>query len=234
MSFGLGHGRQLDATGIAIGEDELPPLPDEIATDPLAGVIDPCAWFSNPAQPLEIEIGSGKGTFILQYASQHPEVNLLGIEIAGEFCTYAADRIRRAQLSDVRMLRADATSFLRWRVPTECVRTVHLYFSDPWPKSRHHKNRVVQDRFLADVHRVLVPSGDLRIVTDHDDYWQWMEAHADRWCISPPEPWQDRVYVREEFKPADGAGDNELVGTNFERKYKREGRPFHAMVLRKR
>lgn len=233
MSFGLGQGRVLDTKGISIGVDELPPLPDEVLTNPYAGIVEPSTWFPNPSQPLEIEIGSGKGTFLLQYANEHPELNILGIEIAGEFCTYAADRIRRAQRTNVRMLRADATSFLRWRVPTESVRTVHLYFSDPWPKTRHHKNRVVQDRFLADVHRVLTPGGELRIVTDHDDYWEWMEAHAARWCSAPPEPWQDRVYMREMFTRADGAGEDELVGTNFERKYKREGRPFHAMVLKK-
>lgn len=71
--------------------------------------------------------------------------------------------------------------------------------------------------------------GELRVVTDHDDYWQWMESHFDRWCAADHTPRFERLPFT---RPA-SAGEGELVGTNFERKYRREGRPFNAAILRK-
>ncbi|MBX3364792.1 MAG: tRNA (guanosine(46)-N7)-methyltransferase TrmB [Phycisphaeraceae bacterium] len=232
MSFGLSRGRSLDvAPGVvALDAIEIPPLPDDVLTNPEAGWLNLSGLFRTPEFPLEIEIGSGKGTFLVQEARARPTTNFLGIEWAKEFFAYAADRIRRQQVGNVRLLHADAVEFLRWRVPDASVSVIHLYFSDPWPKTRHHKNRVVQDRFLADAHRTLIPGGELRIVTDHDGYWAWMEEHFARWC-SPGTGEDHPLFARVAFAPPVGAGVGELVGTNFERKYAREGRPFHATTL---
>jgi tRNA (guanine-N7-)-methyltransferase len=122
------------------------------------------------------------------------------------------------------MLRADATEFIRHWCPDAIAQVIHLYFSDPWPKARHHKRRVVQDESLRDFHRVLVPGGELRIVTDHDELWTWCEERAARAAD---------LFERHPFQPP-AAEAGELVGTNFERKFRREGRPFHAMTLRAR
>lgn len=250
MSFGLGRGRALDPGAVGLTADDLPPLPDRLFAlrpegepgpppeDVRAAWIDPRGWFPRPELPFELEIGSGKGTFVLEEGVRRPDVNFLGVEWAREFYLYAADRVRRRSLANVRLLNADATEFLHWRMPSGIVGVIHLYFSDPWPKVRHHKRRVVQDRFLADAHRALAAGGELRIVTDHDEYWAWMEDHFARWCgDGAPGPGAgpgrfDRVPFEDAHRPG-GAGEGELVGTNFERKYKREGRPFHAAVLRK-
>ena len=230
MSFGLSRGRELDtAPGVvALSEQELGPLPDSVISDPLAGRIDPRTFFSRPERPFEIEIGSGKGTFLLNHAAEHPDVNFLGIEWAREFFEYAADRIRRRGLVNVRMLRADATEFIRWRVPDGIVRAIHLYYSDPWPKTRHHKNRVVQDAFLAEAHRVLAPGGELRVVTDHEELWDWCQAHFAR--VTGP---AGGSFELREFAPPTWVEGDELVGTNYERKTRAEGRPPRAAVLRK-
>lgn len=237
MSFGLSRGRTLDPGQIGLTADDLGPLPDDILSNPLAARLHPRQWFTNPALPLELEIGSGKGTFLIQEAAEHPDTNFLGMEWAREFYAYAADRLRRRALPNVRLLNADATEFIHWRCPDAIVRVVHLYFSDPWPKSRHHRRRVVQDRFLADAHRILQPGGELRIVTDHDEYWAWMEEHFARWCSpdragipSVPGP---GLFIRLPFSPPASASEGELVGTNFERKYRSDGRPFHAATLKK-
>lgn len=262
MSFGLGRGKQLDpALGdVGIGPDELGPLPDDIIQHPESGHVDPRGWFADPQRPFELEIGSGKGTFLIQQADLEPETNFLGIEWATEFYAYAADRVRRrreaGQLTNVRLLNTDATEFLRWRCPPGICRVIHLYFSDPWPKSRHHKKRVIQHRFLYEAWRALTPGGELRVVTDHDELWAWDCAHFDIWATSinattPASPERERrvtipsapadllsnlpspPFELAPFDRPESAGEGELVGTNFERKFRREGRSFNACVLRK-
>ncbi len=96
MSFGLSRGRELETTGWGILARDLPPCEN--------GRIDPRSWFAEVKSPFEIEIGSGKGTFLLQQAAIDRETNFLGIEWAGEFYRYAADRMRRHELNNVRML----------------------------------------------------------------------------------------------------------------------------------
>lgn len=234
MSFGLSRGRQLDPGTIGLTAADLGPLPDDILTNPAAALIDPRQWFPDPARPFELEIGSGKGTFLIQQGAASPEKNFLGVEWAHEFYAYAADRLRRGGLANIRLLNADAVEFMHWRCPGGVARVIHLYFSDPWPKSRHHRRRVMQDRFLADAYRILEPGGELRIVTDHEKYWAWMEGHFARWTVGGPGSAPNRpLFIRLPFDPPASASEGELVGTNFERKYKREGRPFHAATLRK-
>lgn len=260
MSFGLGHGNPLDdAPGVVgVSRDELGPLPDDALTNPESALVDPRTWFDDPGRPFELEIGSGKGTFLVQQAGLQPETNFLGIEWAGEFYRYAADRVRRrragGELTNVRLWHGDATELLRWRMPPAVCRVIHLYFSDPWPKSRHHKKRVVQHAFLADAYRALEPGGELRVVTDHADLWAWDEAHFQHWATGEPNPPEgielppiglppDRetaragvtlpCFERSTFEKPPSAGDDELVGTNFERKFRREGRQFYSVTLRK-
>lgn len=217
MSFGLRRGRTLEFAGYGLTMADLPPFEE--------GRLDPRAWFDEPGRPFEIEIGSGKGTFLVQQGDRAPETNYLGIEWAGEFFRYAADRIRRREMKNVKLLHADAVEFLTHWVEPDIARVIHLYFSDPWPKSKHHKRRVVQDHSLREFHRVLREGGELRLVTDHDDLWAWYEAHAAR---------NEAMFERLPFAAPDSAGEGELVGTNYERKFTREGRPFHAMTLKKR
>ena len=214
MSFGLSRGRELEFEGYGFTSNQLPPVE--------AGRFDPRSWFDAPSNPLEIEIGSGKGTFLVQQSVLEPETNFLGIEWAGEFFRYAADRIRRHQFSNVKMLHTDATEFIRHWCADGIAQVIHLYFSDPWPKSRHHKRRVVQDETLQQFHRLLVPGGELRLVTDHRELWGWYEDHARR---------NEHLFSRTIFDSPRSAGESEVVGTNFERKFAREGRPFHAMTL---
>ena len=211
---------------IGVTPTEFPPLPDDVITNPESGRLDARAWFPHPDRPFEIEIGTGKGHFIVHQARDTPNVNYLGIEWEGEIYAYCADRCRRHLLENVRMLHANAADFIRWRVPSSTVRVVHLYYSDPWPKTKHHKNRVIQDRFLLEVWRVLVPHGELRVVTDHDELWQWDLEHFARVCAAPPR------FEMHPFTPPTWVGEGEVVGTNYERKMC-DGKPPHAAVLRK-
>ena len=174
--------------------------------------------------PFELEIGSGKGTFLVQQASQLKDVNYLGIEYAREYWLKAADRIRRHALENVRMLHTNAVTFVEWFVPDKSFRQVHIYFPDPWPKTRHNKRRLIQAPLLRQLHRILDDKGFIRLVTDHDDYFAWMNDHIDQ---------VDTLFERAPFESPVSAGEGEVVGTNFERKYRREGRPFNAVILKK-
>jgi tRNA G46 methylase TrmB len=84
---------------------------------------------------------------------------------------------------------------------------------------------VVQLDSLRAFHRLLQPGGELRLVTDHPDLWAWYEAHVAQ---------VTDLFERRAFERPSSAGEGEVVGTNFERKYRREGRPFHAMTLVRR
>lgn len=175
-------------------------------------------------RPYELEIGSGKGTFLVQQASELRDVNYLGVEYAREYWHKAADRIRRHALENVRMLYANAVTFVEWFVPDKSFRQVHIYFPDPWPKKRHNKRRLIQAPFLRQLHRVLDDGGMIRLVTDHDDYFAWMNDHIDQ---------VEMLFERAPFESPVSAGEGEVVGTNFERKYRREGRPFNSVILKK-
>lgn len=184
-----------------------------------AGPVDLREIFGNN-RPVELEIGSGKGTFILARAGARPEVNFLGLEYARAYAAYCADRLRRAGLTNARMLRAEAAHFFKVCLPGACLMRVHVYFPDPWPKRKHHRRRLIQPSFIAEVRRVLQPGGQFIVVTDHFDYFR----HIRRVLHNAP------GFVRIAMpRMTDAAG--ELTGTNFERKYIAQGRPFYATAL---
>ena len=199
-----------------------PLIVEPIGLDPdqLPRPIDWGELFGND-HPVEIEIGMGKGTFITEQARARPETNFLGIEWANWFWRYASDRLRRSKLLNARTIRAEANFFLSEFVPPESVSVLHIYFPDPWPKKRHHKRRLVNERFMPLVHRILVPGGRVQIVTDHQDYWEENIEPAVR---------RARGFQVVDYKRPGSAGAGEFVGTNFERKYAREGRPFYAIA----
>jgi len=175
------------------------------------------------SNPVEIEIGSGKGTFLLDQAQSRPDVNFIGLEWANGYYRYTADRIRRAGCTNVRCARADAKFFIRELVPNESISVLHIYFPDPWPKARQQKRRTVQPSFMPDVIRILKPGGQIRVVTDHKGYWEEN--------IEPTIKGSGLKLI--DYARPGTAGEGETVGTNFERKYRREGRPFYPIAAEK-
>jgi len=170
--------------------------------------------------PVELEIGMGKGTFLTEQARVRPEVNFFGIEWANWFFRYASDRLRRNGCTNTRTIRAEALFFLREFVADASLSVLHVYFPDPWPKARHHKRRLIQKPFIEQVQRVLAPGGRLQVVTDHQGYFDENIEPVMR---------GSNLTIADYTRPG-SAGDDEVVGTNFERKYRREGRPFYALA----
>jgi tRNA (guanine-N7-)-methyltransferase len=205
-----------------------PLIVEPVALGPdLSALPRPLNWgdlFGND-HPVEIEIGMGKGTFLTEQAKARPEVNFLGIEWARWYWRYASDRLRRHNCANARTVRAEAGLFLSEYVPLASVAVLHIYFPDPWPKARHHKRRLIQAPFVALVERVLVPGGRLQVVTDHQGYFEE--------SIEPTIRSGAGLTVVDYSRPG-SAGLGEFVGTNFERKYARDGRPFYAIAAIRR
>ena len=121
---------------------------------------------------LEVEVGSGKGLYLANVAAADPARDFLGIEIEGKYAAYAAGKLARDELTNARMLHGDAQRFFAEGLPSDSVSAVHVYFPDPWWKKRHRKRRVMNERFVREIERVLLPGGRLHFWTDVEEYFQ--------------------------------------------------------------
>ena len=189
--------------------------------DDLVGSIDWSALFGND-HPVELEVGSGKGLFLSNAATRQPDHNFFGIELARKYARRAADRAVKRNLPNVKVLAGDARLTMARHVPDRSLVAVHVYFPDPWWKSRHKKRRVFAEPLVQDIERTLIPGGDLHVVTDVEEYFnviQALMATRERFQNQPlpelTEPQHELDYL-----------------TNFERKYRIEGRPIHRAHYR--
>ena len=200
------------------------PDPEPSEWDPMLpgrGLPRPLEWgvvFGSEG-PVEIEIGSGKGTFLVEAAGARPDHRFLSIEWALPYAEHLADRVRRRGLENVRVARADAARFLAEHVPAGSVRVLHVYFPDPWPKKRHHKRRLLQPGFIEAAAEALEPGGELRFVSDHAEYFE--EARS---ALAANPDLAEAPVLEEEMTDL----------TNYERKYRAEGRPIHRARFVKR
>jgi tRNA (guanine-N7-)-methyltransferase len=205
---------------------------DRTTIDPETVLIDlsrwtsPVSWpemFGNRA-PVELEVGSGKGLFLVNAARANPSHNFFGIELAKKYARWTAERVARQRLANVRVLPGDARQFFSRYVPPASLRAVHVYFPDPWWKTRHKKRRVFTEALVADVERGLEPGGELRVATDVCEYFKVIcSLMASRSAF--------------EELPLDEvrAPEHELdYLTNFERKYRIEGRSIFRKNYRLR
>ncbi|MBN1803798.1 MAG: tRNA (guanosine(46)-N7)-methyltransferase TrmB [Sedimentisphaerales bacterium] len=191
--------------------------------DDLGGRIDFVRIFGRKG-PVHIEIGSGKGTFLLKQAEAQPSANFLGIEWARKYYRYSVDRIGRWGLKNVRIIRTDAVVFLSDFIDDGSVDYFHIYFPDPWPKKRHHKRRLICPSNLEHLIRCLETDGELKIATDHADYFEVIQG-----LIKNHQERLEEV----QFLPTAGADTGEWIGTNFERKYIKDQRAIYTLAVRK-
>lgn len=212
-----------------MGAPRSDPLPSQMIdatlyTVEFATLTPPVSWpqiFGND-RPVELEIGSGKGLFLSNAATANPGHNYFGIEMSKKYARRAADRAAKLALSNIRVLPGDARLFMSRYVPPSSLEAVHVYFPDPWWKARHRKRRVFADPLVLDIERTLRPGGDLRVVTDVEEYFgviRSLMATHDRF--------------RSQSLPEPGTPEHDLdYLTNFERKYRIEGRPIYRAHYR--
>jgi tRNA (guanine-N7-)-methyltransferase len=170
--------------------------------------------------PIEIEVGFGKGAFLLAAAEACPHVNFFGIEIVRKYQLFAATRIAKRRLTNVRLACADARHFLQVRVPVGTVQAIHAYFPDPWWKKRHHKRRVFTADFVVSCVKALRVGGRLYLATDVPDYFAIMTEL----CAA-----QRGLTLVADAGPAHGL----QYLTNFERKARQQGQPILRAVYEK-
>ena len=168
-------------------------------------------------QAVEIEIGIGKGRFVLDAAEKRPAINHLGVEWANKYLRFAEARAARRGLENIRFVRVDAREMMPC-IPDRSVRAVYVFYPDPWPKKRHHKRRFLREDMAAELARTLVDGGKLHVATDHDDYWEALQPVFDR----RPEFERQERFGGPEFPVAEG---DPL--THFEIKYELEERKRH-------
>lgn len=176
--------------------------------------------------PVEIEIGSGKGTFLVSQAQALDQISFLGIEWSAKYYRFAVDRAGRWGLDNIRLIRTDAAHFITTHVGDGSVDVFHIYFPDPWPKRYHHKRRFFGTENLDQMLRCLKVGGRINMATDHLDYFKQMQAVAQQ-AVDV-----GRMTIIPFVRPA-GARVEEVVGTNYERKYKIEGRPTYTLAIQK-
>jgi tRNA (guanine-N7-)-methyltransferase len=126
------------------------------------------------SQPLEVELGCGDASFLVEYARRHPERNFIGVERLLGRLRKLDRKGRRAGLANLRGARIESSYFLEYLLPPHSVSVLHIYFPDPWPKKKHRKHRLINEHFPEIVRTALAPGGVVHLRTDDEDYFQQM------------------------------------------------------------
>ena len=124
------------------------------------------------SRPLEVDVGCGKGRFLLEHAAAHPDVHFLGVDRMLRRIRKIDKKAVRKGLANIRLLRMDAYYTVAYLIPPESVSAYYVFFPDPWPKKRHHGNRLFDPRFLDALNTTLLPDGCLHFATDHLPYFE--------------------------------------------------------------
>ena len=174
--------------------------------------LDLARLFGN-AHRVILEIGSGKGRFLIASAVEQPDVNFIGIEKSLHYHRVISERVAKRGLRNARLINYDAFLVLREMIPDASLSEIHIYFPDPWPRKREQKRRIIRPEALTEMRRTLVAGGSGIYVTDHREYF---EAAA---------PLIAEFFRAETRIP----GPDDPPRTNYEAKYRAEGREIYEV-----
>lgn len=197
---------------------------EKLAANPEYVVTEPTEWkgkwaegFQKPG-PLQIEIGSGKGQFIVGMAAMYPDINFIGIERQTSVAVMALDQILESGLTNVKLLNTDGGNITDYFEKGEVDR-VYLNFSDPWPKSRHEKRRLTYRSFLENYEQILKPKGEIHFKTDNQGLFEYSLASFSRYGLVIDQVWLDLHH-------SDFEGN---VRTEYEEKFSAKGQRIYRL-----
>jgi tRNA (guanine-N7-)-methyltransferase len=194
---------------------------------PMAGEFVPADYFRlmeqaeihRPGRPLEVDLGCGDGSFLMEMAAHYPERDFLGVERLLGRVRKVCRKITRRKLDNARVLRLESRYVVEWLLPVASVSRLHLLCPDPWPKLRHHRRRLVQAEFLSAVLRALEPGGEFLFMTDHEDYFLWAAEKVAEFGKFERLEWDEETF----FYPK----------TDFQQLWESEGKSMWRLRCRK-
>jgi len=165
--------------------------------------------FQTP-QPLEVELGCGDASFLVEYARRNPQTNFIGVERLLGRLQKVHRKGSRMGLQNVRGVRIESSYFLQYLLPPHAAAALHVYFPDPWPKKKHRRHRLINEHFPALARAALIPGGVVYLRTDDADYFSQMtEVFA----------------AGKEFQKIETPGGLAEVLTDFEKEFNARGIP---------
>lgn len=170
------------------------------------------------AQPLHIEVGSGKGRFIVEMAKAHPEINYISIEIQTSVIVSVLELQLETQLPNLQILHADGRNLNQYFEPGEVSR-IYLNFSDPWPKKRHEKRRLTSADFIKQYEEILVADGEIHFKTDNQGLFEYTLYSFSQYGIKLKQVWLDLHH-------SDFEGN---IMTEYEEKFSSKGNRIYRL-----
>ena len=173
-------------------------------------------------QPLQLEVGMGKGQFIIGMAKAHPEINFIGLEVESTVAAIALKKALPEQLPNLQLVRANGAG-LETFFEDGGIDRLYLNFSDPWPKTRHEKRRLTYKSFLASYERILKPGGGLEFKTDNQGLFEYSLTSLNNYGMVFDGVWLDLHQ---------SAGNEGNVETEYEQKFSQLGQPIYKLAAR--
>ena len=177
------------------------------------------------SNPLHLEIGTGKGQFILQLAALHPDINYVGIEKYSSVLLRALEKQDEAQLPNLIFIRGDAELITEYFEEGEADK-IYLNFSDPWPKKRYAKRRLTSREYLARYNVILAKDGDIEFKTDNRDLFDWSVEEV-------PESAFEIIRITYDLHHDPSMSEGNIM-TEYEEKFSAKGNLINKMILKRK
>lgn len=171
-------------------------------------------------QPLHIEIGCGKGRFIIEMAKRYPEVNFIGIELQTSVIVSALEKQIEEQLPNLQLLQVNAKDLMEYFEPGEVDR-IYLTFSDPWPKNRHEKRRLTYKTFLNVYQTILHDKGELHFKTDNQKLFEYSLTSFSKF----------NALLEEIYLDLHNSTVEDNIMTEYEEKFSQKGNRIYKAVI---
>ena len=175
----------------------------------------------NNHNPIYLEIGMGKGKFLLEHANHNPNINYIGLEKFDSVIVQAVEKISLSRLSNIKLINEDATKILEFFDQKE-IQKIYLNFSDPWPKNRHEKRRLTHKNFLKKYESIL--NGDLEMKTDNQTFFEYSLISFNQ------EQWK---FLDLSLDLHHRSVDETIISTEYEERFIKKGNQIYFLKTKK-